>query len=419
MQTITSTENNQKIYRSTLNNGITVIAVENNTADVISGKIFLKNAGGRWDNPKQAGLSHLVSSVVTKGTNNLSSVEIAEKIETIGASLGADAATDYFLVTIKTVASDFAEMLRLAGEIMTNPSFPDTEIELEKYLTQQSIRSQQESPFNIAFNQLRKAMYGDHPYGFSILGTEETVSELTRADLQAYHQKFFRPDNFIISLSGRLSPDMAINMVEEVFGHWQPPTDPFPSLILPSLQSQPSETITPQDTQQSIVMLGYLTTGVKSEDYPVLKLINTYLGNGLSSRLFVELREKRGLAYDVSAFYPTRLENSQFVVYMGTAPENKAIAREGLKTEVDRLCDTKLSEEELQTGKNKLLGQYALGKQTNGEIAQMLGWYETLGLGIEFDDHFPTLIAQVTTEDIQRVAQKYLTQPYISIVGPS
>jgi predicted Zn-dependent peptidase len=166
------------------------------------------------------------------------------------------------------------------------------------------------------------------------------------------------------------------------------------------------------------VLLGYLGVGVKHQDYAALKLLSTYLGNGLSSRLFVELREKRGLAYDVSAFYPTRQEYSQFVTYMGTAPENTAIAVEGLQREAERLCDQVLGEEELTAAKNKLLGQYALGKQTNGEIAHLFGWYETLGLGLAFDDHFQDQIKAITPTAAQRVAQTYLQHPYLSVVGP-
>ncbi len=166
-------------------------------------------------------------------------------------------------------------------------------------------------------------------------------------------------------------------------------------------------------------MLGYLAAAVKSPDYAALKLLNTYLGNGLSSRLFVELREKRGLAYEVSAFYPTRLDASHFVAYMGTAPENTAIAIVSLRAEVDRLCQTILSPEELQAAKNKLLGQYALGKQTNAQIAQVLGWYEIIGLGIEFDDKFTDAVAAVTLEEAQAVACRYFSEPYLSVVGPA
>ena len=406
------------LHRLVLDNGITLIVVENQAADIISGRFFLKGAGTITESAEKAGVAHLVSAVITKGTENLSALEIAEKIESIGAGLGADASTDYFSLSLKTVSSDFLPVLKLLAEIMRSPTFPESEVELERKLTLQGIRSQKEQPFNVAFNQLRQQMYPQHPYGISVLGTETSVSNLTREDLKQYHQTYFRPDNLIISLSGRITKEQAINWISEVFGDWQKPEQPFPDAAVTSPSLNPSVQEIIQDTQQSIVMLGYLATKVNLEDYPVLKLISTYLGNGLSSRLFVELREKRGLAYDVSAFFPTRLDTAPFITYMGTAPTNTQIAIEGLSTEVERLTKQTLSDEELQGAKNKLLGQYALGKQTNGEIAQTYGWYETLGLGVEFDRTFQDTIPPITPEQVQQVAIKYLSQPYISIVKP-
>lgn len=420
----TNSQTTQFIHRTVLDNGIVLLVAENPTADIIAARIFVRS-GSRWDQPHQAGLSHLVSAVLTKGTEKLSSLEIAEQVESLGASLSTDATTDYFLVSLKSVSADFPEMLGLAGDVLRSPSFPEAELELERRLTLQAIRSQQEQPFTVAFDQLRHMMYGEHPYALSGLGTEETVAELRQADLLDYHAAHFRPDNLIISLSGRINSETAITLVNQVLGDWQPPNTPLPALATPAVQTAPLRQAIAQDTQQSIVMLGYLAPPVRDaasstiQDYSVLKLLNTYLGNGLSSRLFVELREKRGLAYEVSAFYTTRLEPAQFVAYMGTAPENTVIALEGLQTEIDRLRVTPLTEEELQAAKNKLLGQYALGKQTNAQIAQTFGWYETLGIGIEFDSLFQQQIAETTVEAIQDVAEKYLTVPYVSLVGPA
>ncbi|GFE71825.1 peptidase M16 domain protein [Chroococcus sp. FPU101] len=402
-----------------LDNGITLLVIENQAADLISGRIFFKNAGARWEKREKAGLFHLLAATLTKGTQKYSSVEIAEKVESVGAGLGADAGADYFVISLKTITVDFAEILSLLAEIIRFPSFAEPEIQLEKHLTQQSIRSQQEQPFNVAFSQLREAMYPDHPYGLSILGTEESVAQITRFDLENCHQTHFRPDQMIISLSGRITVAEAVKLVEDAFKDWTPPSDASIQANLTHLQVKPSQKITMQDTQQSIVMLGYLGASVKEENYASLKLLSTYLGNGLSSRLFVELREKRGLAYDVSSFYPTRLDPSQFVIYMGTAPQNTAIAIEGLRTEAERLCDTELTSEELQAAKNKLLGQYALGKQTNAEMAQLFGWYESLDLGIEFDERFQEDISQITPKIALEVAKQYLRQPYLSLVGPA
>ncbi len=409
----------QNIHRIILSNGITLLIVENQAADLVAGRFFFKNAGSIIENRDRAGISNLVASVITKGTRNLSALEIAEQVESIGASLGADAGTDYFLFSLKAVSGDFAPILKLLAEIIRFPSFPEDEVELERKLTLQNIRSQKEQPFNVAFDALRRNIYGEHPYGVSILGTEDTVSQLDRETLQQYHQTYFRPDNLTISISGRITKEETVRLVEEVFGDWQIPSTKL-RLDLPlAINSEPSEEVIQQETQQSIVMLGYLGAAVNSADYPVLKLLSTYLGNGLSSRLFVELREKRGLAYDVSAFFPTRLEPAFFVTYMGTAPENTEIAIALLQEEVERLTKIELSESELQGAKNKLLGQYALGKQTNSEIAQIYGWYESLGLGIDFDREFQEAIAKVTPGQAKSVANKYLINPYISVVKPS
>lgn len=414
---IATSLHSQNIHRTILKNGIVLLVVENPVADIIATRIFVK-AGSSKEPREQAGLAHLLSTVITKGTSKLSSLEIAEQVESVGASLSADAAADYFLFSLKTVSADFAQILQLAGELLRYPTFPEVEVELERRLALQDIRSQQEQPFAIAFEQLRQAMYQNHPYAVTGLGLEETVATLSRTDLQQYHQKYFRPDNLVISIAGRVTPATAEQLVNQVFGDWKADSIPLPTLALPTLSSQPERVTQPQQTQQSIVMLGYLAPSVQHTDYITLKLLSTYLGNGLSSRLFVELREKRGLAYDVSAFYPTRQDVANFVVYIGTAPENTAIALEGLRTEVELLCNKQLSEYELQASKNKLLGQYALGKQTNAQLAQVFGWYETLGLGLAFDTKFQQKVASVTAAMAQRVACQYLRAPYVSIVGP-
>lgn len=419
MQKVQETNSQRSPHYLRLDNGITVILKENPTADLISGRIFLKNAGGLWEPREKTGLFHLLTTVITKGTDNFSSAEIAEAVESVGAILGASATADYLVMGVKTVSSDFQDMLALVGEILRAPIFPEAEVALEKQLICQSIRSQQEQLLNIAFHQLRVAIYAEHPYGTSILGEEKTVTNLNREDLQRYHHNHFRPDHLIISLSGFLDIDQTVSWVEKTFGDWSVPNSCLNSPTLPNLEVSPCEKFTVQETQQSIVMLGYLTAEVHSPDYPVLKLLSTYLGNGLSSRLSRELREKQGLAYDVSAIYSTRLKPSQFVVYMGTAAQNTTIAIERLQQETKRLCRQELTSRELQSAKNKLLGQYALGKQTNSAIANLYGWYETLGLGIEFDQEFQDKINQVTSEMIQTVSNKYLRDSYISIVGPN
>jgi zinc protease len=408
---------NPPVHRSQLANGITVLTIANPSADIVSGRFFIP-AGSRWEPAERAGIAQLLTSLLTKGTNRLSALEIADRVESVGAGLGAETTTDYIKISLKTVKSDLVGIFKLAGEILRTPSFPDEQIALERKLILQAIRSQTEQPFNNAYRQLRTALYGEHPYSRSSLGTATTIEQIAREDLVNYHQTHIRPDRLIISLAGRIKPDEAIALVTEVFGDWEIPQSEPPTLEAPEVMTQPQFQVEYQATQQAIVMLGYLAPAIHDPDCIALKLIDSYLSNGMSSRLFVELREKRGLAYDVSAFYPTRLDTSHFCVYMGTAPSNIRVAFSGLRAEVDRLCLELLTDAELQTAKDKLLGQYALSKQTNGQLAQTYGWYELLGLKVDFDAQFDRAIQQLTPARIQAAANKYLSEPYISIVSP-
>ncbi len=406
-----------RLYRTVLSNGLKLIVLENPVADIISARLFI-GSGQALETAETHGLVSFLMGLLTKGTATLSAMAIAEMVESVGASLSTDAAPDYSVISLKTVSADFEEIFTLATHLLRYPSFPEAEIDLERRLTLQQIRSMQEQPFTVAFNHLREQMYGDHPYALSGLGSETSLTALTQADLMDFHRQQIRPDNLVVTIVGRIPPKQAVDLVERTLGDWRCPDQPRPQVTLPSLMTRANCRVIPQNTHQAIVMVGYAAASIHAPGFAVLKLLNTYLGNGLSSRLFVELREKRGLAYDVSALYPTRLGQSQFVTYMGTAPDNTAIALEGLRFEVERLTQDYLSETELQAAKNKLLGQYALAKQTNAQLAQILGWYEILGLGLEFDQKFQEEVAAVTATEAKVTAEKYFRDPCITLLGP-
>ncbi|MCS7031045.1 MAG: insulinase family protein [Gloeomargarita sp. SKYG116] len=405
-------------FRWRLDNGLTLVVVDNPAADIVAARLFLR-PGMLAELPHQWGLNHLLAATLTKGTQRRSAQDIALAVESLGASLGTEAAPDYFVLGLKAVTGDFPELFELASELWRLPTFPDPEVALERELTLQNLRLQQEQPFHLAYDQLRRTLYPHHPYSVSTLGTLESVRNLTPEDLRAYHQRYFCPAHTVVSICGRVEPERVRAWVERCFADWSAPAVDWqpPPVPTPEPPVAPLRTIRP--TQQSLVMLGYPGPAVHSADYPAMKLLSTYLGNGLSSRLFVELREKQGLAYDVSAFYPTRWQPAPFGVYLGTAAANTRLALVKLAAEMQRLLAEPLPEAELLTARSKLLGQYALGKQTNAQIAQLLGWYEVLGLGADYDFLFPQLIRQLTPEHLWRAAQRYLRHPWVSLVGPA
>jgi zinc protease len=405
------------MHRTTLSNGLEILVLPNPTVDIVSTRFFIKSGSRQETKP---GVAHLLSALLTKGTEQFSSMELAHKVESIGAMLGADSNPDYTIVFTKSLSEDFPVLLDLTAQLLYEATFPEEQLELERKNTLQSIRSQQERPFTVAYNQFRTALYGDHPYAFPDLGTEESVSSITRADLVAFYKTYFRPDNAVFVVVGPVEPEQVVALTEKALAHWSAPETPI--TVRPFIETTIAKSLTLrelQQTQQSTVLVGYEAVGITSSDFPILKLIGTYLGSGLSSRLFTELREKRGLAYEVSAFFPTRVDTSHFVTYIGTAPENAATCEEGLQSETQRLCDLLLSDEELRVAKNKLIGQYALGKQTNSQIAQLVGTYEAIGVGADFDKSYIKAVETVTREAIQAVAQRTFRKPIISLVGPA
>ncbi len=400
-----------------LPNGITLIVTPSNTTDIVAGRIFIK-AGSYFDPVDQSGTSNLAATLLTKGTTELSAMEIASRIESVGAGVSAEANNDHIEVSFKSVTADFAEILRLVGEIIRNPAFPTEQVALEKKLVVERIRSQSERPLTLAFQQLRESIYHGHPYARPLLGLSSNVMSINRQELVDFHQNYFRPDLVTISIAGNVDLTVVEQLVDEVFIDWFLPASPAPA-ITPHLIEAPAQRQTlAKETKQSIVMLGHLSVAATDPDYFALRAIDSYLGSGLSSRLFVELREKRGLAYEVASVFSTKVDRSIFAVYMGTANEKVSMAINGLQGEMARLCVAKLSEEELADTKTKLLGKYALSKQTNGQLAYIYGWYESLGLGWDFDQTLSKSINALTTDKIEEVAVKYFDRPYhLSVVG--
>jgi zinc protease len=165
-----------RLHRTVLENGLTILVLENPVADIVSARIVHPSGQSPGSTRGCRVGEFLNGAMLTKGTQTLSSLEIAEAVESVGASLGTDAAADYSVISLKTVSADFGPILRLAASLLRYPSFPDPEIDLEQRLTLQQIRSMQEQPFTVAFNQLRQDMYGDHPYSLPGIGTETTVA---------------------------------------------------------------------------------------------------------------------------------------------------------------------------------------------------------------------------------------------------
>lgn len=396
--------------------GITLITVENPAADTIAARWFWPGGSSADTLPGQA---NLTASVLTRGTVGYDAIAIANQVESLGAGLAAETTPDYFEVSLKAVASDFEALWHLATQIVRSPTFPENEVEREKQQMLQVIRAQQERPLAMAFERQRQSLFAQHPYAQPLFGNAESITALTAADLSAYHQRHLTPAGLVIVVVGNFVTSAICRLVDETLSDWIAPQEQ-PLLLqqpVPPLQRSRFLSVA-QPTQQIILSLGFQAAALTHSDYSVFKVLHTYLGAGLSSRLFVELREKQGLAYEVSSVYGARHQGGQFIAYLGTAPTNGASAWQSLQGELERLAHEPLSLEEIELAQRKLLGQYALGKQTNSQIAHLLGWYAITGLGIDFDHRYAEVISAVTPAQIQAAVQRMWQHKVGVCVGP-
>jgi zinc protease len=218
-------------------------------------------------------------------------------------------------------------------------------------------------------------------------------------------------------VSGDVPAGEAVESATRLFGV-MPAGPPGPLPAPPPSHRQTERLHEARETEQTHVMVGYLTPPVAHADHVPLKLLNAVLGSGMSSRLFQSLREEAGLAYAVGSFHLTRQERGRLVLHIGTAAANAARAEAGVLREAARIADEPVPDEELQRAKAFLSGSLALDLRTNARRAYHAGLFELLGVGHAFVERYPRLIDTVTADDVQRVARRYLVDPAVALVGP-
>lgn len=407
-----------KTVRTVLPTGMTVITDKNTSNDIISLSVFVK--GGQFIETK-AGINSLIADTLTKGTQTKTALQISTELENSGIVISPSANPDYFEIQLKSVNTDFEKALGILKDIVNNPTFPQEHIDKSKSDIIESIRESRDNPSTYAFEKFSLAMFKNHPYGKIGPVIEQQLPTITRDEMIKYYNTYFVPANMIVSVSGNVNADEINRKLADVFPSKTGQKVDMAKLTAIPLNPSDRDVAIKKDVSTAWLDLGWAAPGITSaKDYASLKVVSAMLGNGLSSRLFSTLREKQGLAYEVSTIYPTRLDNTFFVLYIGTAPQNLAVAKQGFLGEINRIKTDPVSEKELAEVKQKIIGQYALAQETNQQKAHYLGWFETLGQGYEFNEKYPELINSVTAEDVRAVANKYFSGQYIqSAIGPS
>jgi predicted Zn-dependent peptidase len=254
--------------------------------------------------------------------------------------------------------------------------------------------------------------YGNHPFHKPLLGYSETIEKLTRDDLVKTYREIYIPTNMVISVVGNFEEKKLVEDVKRSLGSLSKGPEPQKvSGKMPS-GSVPVEKLETRETAASWFAIGWSSPVLNDPDYYPMEVLDSITGGSMNSRLFVAVREKRGLAYQVSSFVNARLASGLYAAYIGTKPSTYEEAKKVLLEEIFRMKHEKASPEEITLSKSYLRGMYIMGLESNTGQAAQNGHYEILGLGYEFADAYIRNVEKVSAEDIQRVADKYLTENY-------
>ena len=405
-----------RVTRATLPNGLRVLVRENPAAGVVAVSLQVR-AGARFETPENAGITNFLHRVMARGTTRRSTVEIAIAAEEIGGSVDASADIENAEVRGAALSRHWEALLALVAEVALQPSLPPDAIQTERRLILSQIQTRLDTPFPFAMDTLMANLYAGHPYALPSLGLRSSVEKLSRDDLLAYYRTIYHPRRMVLAVSGQVSPQRVVSAAGKLFGGLPSADTPAPGPA-PTFAPPGGRKVLERQAQQAQILVGFTGPSVTDADYAAVKVLSAVLGGGMSGRLFVELRDKQGLAYSLGTINPSRAGPSFVVGYMGTAPASAEPAEAGLLTEIERIRRDPPTADELARAKAYLQGQLAMDRRTNARQAWYMAFFELIGAGYDFPDRYGRDLARVTAADVQAAARRYLQQPTIVVLRP-
>jgi zinc protease len=406
------------VFRTVLDNGIRLIVKENRSNPIVSIQVsFL--GGVRFEEESQSGINHFIAVMVTKGTQNQSSLEIAKKVEKMAGSLSGFSGYNSFGVTFTFLSQHFEEAFALLTEIIKQPSFDPAEMGKRRRLILASIGQQEDDMGRLVFKLFRKTLYEKHPYRMDTLGTLDSIQSLSQKDLKEYYQRIVTPENMVFTVVGDVDEKQVLLAAPKGFGGLE--RRPFLSPSIP--QETPPQQMRRAEIyktkEQAHFVLGFLGINFQHRDRYTMEVLDSPLSSQ-GGRLFYELRDKESLAYALGFMAHPNLDSGYIGAYMGTHPDKLETAIQGVLKELKRVKEEGLTEEEVKRAKRYLIGNFEIGLQTNSAQANHICLDELYGLGFDHYQKYPLEIQKVTREDVHRVTKQYfnLESYAIAIIRP-
>lgn len=403
------------VRRATTRHGVRVVTEHMPEARSVTLGVWV-GVGGRDEADPVAGASHFLEHLLFKGTERRSAHQIAESIDAVGGEMNAFTAQEHTAYHVRLPAAELRSGLELLADVCTAPAFRLEEVEAERQVILEEILLSEDEPDDRAHTLCAEALFPDHPLGREVLGSAETIEAMSSDDIAAFFAHHYRPANLVVAAAGRLDHDTVMEVVEDGFAHTE--HGQVPDRTAPTGAPVPLAVVT-RPTEQAHLAIGWRALSQDDPDRYALAVLNHVMGGGLSSRLFQEIREKRGLAYQVGSYTSLYADAGALVAYAGTSPGRLGEVKGLIEAEAGRLETDGITERELQVARGGLSGAMVLGLEDSGSRMARLG----AGMVarehvIPIDEHLAR-IAAVTGDDVARLATQVLgASSSVAAVGP-
>jgi len=403
------------VRRTVLPNGLRVLT--DLVADAPSATIAVwVGVGGRDEPEPSAGASHFLEHLLFKGTDSRDALDIALAIDGVGGDMNAYTASEYTAYFARVPATEVQVALDVLLDVVAEPSLRDEEVEGEREVILEELAAADDDPEDLVGVRLFESLFPEHPLGREVLGTEESIESLSRADVAQFFGTWYQPSNLVVTGSGMVDHDHLVSEVVSRFGDVA--AGPRPSRTAPS---GPVVALVSEQRPVELVhlALGWRTAGTNDPDRFALTVLNHVFGTGPSSRLFQQVREHRGLTYSISSGVSHYSDAGALTVQCATSRAKAAQVLDVVAEQVDDLRTHGITDDELARAKRALRGGLLLGLEDSGSRGARLGVSETVrGRITPLEDHLAAIDA-VTSDDIVAVARRVLDSPRsLAVVGP-
>lgn len=393
--------------KTTLSNGVTVFLAEDHTLPLISGVAYI-NAPSVFDPADKVGLATMTATLLREGgAGGRSTEELDEQLEFLAASVEASANAAFASVSFSSLAEDVADVMDIWKDVIVYPEFDAERFELARGRQLESIRRENDNPVTIAVREFFYRLANEHPSGY--FATADTVNAISRDDLIDFHARYFKPSAVSVAISGDFDTPTMIALLEATLGSWEDAPVTYPELPAFDMTPEPRVYFAQKETSQSIILVGHPSVLAYSPEYNDLDVANQILGSGFTSRLFTEIRTRRGLAYSTGSALSQGFEYpGNFYAYAITNAEDTGQVIELLKNEVKKLQTEGVTQAELEQQRETILNRSLFRFTSAADIAARSARTHLLGLPEDYYETYLENVQTISPEDIQRIVTQEL-----------